>query len=106
MVELMTQLSLQKDDTVAVLVTGSMPGANIAVLTALKSLGVIPVTITSDLLKVLPGLLLPHLLQLRLLIILLPGHQFFQVVLVPARIVVTHLSFKQWKMSFPVQWRI
>ena len=47
MVELMTQLSLQKDDTVAVLVTGSMPGANIAVLTALKSLGVIPVTITS-----------------------------------------------------------
>ena len=47
MVELMTQLSLQKDDTVAVLVTGSMPGANIAVLTALKSLGVFPVTITS-----------------------------------------------------------
>ena len=34
MVELMTQLSLQKDDTVAVLVTGSMPDANIAVLTA------------------------------------------------------------------------
>ena len=47
MVELMTQLSLQKDDTVAVLVTGSMPGANIAVLTALKSLSVVAVTITS-----------------------------------------------------------
>ena len=47
MVELMTQLNLQKNDTVAVLVTGSMPGANIAVLTALKSLGVFPVTITS-----------------------------------------------------------
>ena len=47
MVELMTQLSLQKGDTVAVLMTGSMPGANVAVLTALKSLSVIPVTITS-----------------------------------------------------------
>ena len=47
MVELMTQLNLQKNDTVAVLMTGSMPGANIAVLTALKSLGVTPVTITS-----------------------------------------------------------
>ena len=47
MVELMTQLNLQKNDTVAVLMTGSMPGANIAVLTALKSLSVVPVTITS-----------------------------------------------------------
>ena len=47
MVELMTQLNLQKNDTVAVLMTGSMPGANIAVLTALKSLSVVPVSITS-----------------------------------------------------------
>ena len=47
MVELMTQLNLKKNDTVAVLMTGSMPGANIAVLTALKSLSVVPVTITS-----------------------------------------------------------
>ena len=36
MVELMDQLGLQKNDTVAVLVTGSMPGANMAVLSALK----------------------------------------------------------------------
>jgi len=47
MVELMDQLGLQKNDTVAVLVTGSMPGANMAVLSALKAMEVYPVTITS-----------------------------------------------------------
>ena len=47
MVELMDQLGLQKNDTVAVLVTGSMPGANMAVLSALKAIEAYPVTITS-----------------------------------------------------------
>ena len=47
MVELMYQLGLKNGDTIAVLMTGSMPGANIAVLTACKALGVIPITITS-----------------------------------------------------------
>ena len=47
MVELMYQLGLKDGDTIAVLITGSMPGANIAVLTACKALGVIPITITS-----------------------------------------------------------
>tara|TARA_B100000900_G_scaffold152703_1_gene129698 strand:- start:352 stop:1515 length:1164 start_codon:yes stop_codon:yes gene_type:complete len=46
-VELMYQLGLNDGDTIAVLMTGSMPGANIAVLTACKALGVIPITITS-----------------------------------------------------------
>ena len=40
MVELMDQLGLQKNDTVAVLVNGSMPGANMAVLSALKAMEV------------------------------------------------------------------
>ena len=47
MVALMYQLGLKDGDTIAVLMTGSMPGANIAVLTACKALGVIPITITS-----------------------------------------------------------
>ena len=46
-VELMDQLNLSKNDTVAVLMTGSMPGANMAVLAACKSLDVVPVSITS-----------------------------------------------------------
>ena len=46
-VELMYQLQLKAGDTVAVLMTGSMPGANIAVLTACKALQLIPITITS-----------------------------------------------------------
>ena len=46
-VELMYQLRLKAGDTVAVLMTGSMPGANIAVLTACKALDIVPVTITS-----------------------------------------------------------
>ena len=46
-VDLMYQLNLQKNDTVAVLMTGSMPGANIAVLTACKALGLFPITISS-----------------------------------------------------------
>jgi len=47
MVELMVQVGIEKNDTVAVLLTGSMPGGNIAVLTALKALGAHSVVITS-----------------------------------------------------------
>ena len=47
MVELMLQMKLQKGDTVAILLTGSMPGANIAVLTAANAMGLIPMVITS-----------------------------------------------------------
>lgn len=47
MVDLMHEIDLNKGDTVAVLLTGSMPGANIAVLTACKALELIPITITS-----------------------------------------------------------
>jgi len=46
-IDLMYQLGLKKNDTVAVLMTGSMPGANIAVLTACKALGLNPITISS-----------------------------------------------------------
>lgn len=47
MVELMLRMDLQKGDTVAILLTGSMPGANIAVLTAVNAMGLIPMVITS-----------------------------------------------------------
>ena len=47
MVELMLRMNLQKGDTVAILLTGSMPGANIAVLTAVNAMGLIPIVITS-----------------------------------------------------------
>lgn len=47
MVELMLRMNLQKGDTVAILLTGSMPGANIAVLTAVNAMGLIPMVITS-----------------------------------------------------------
>ena len=47
MVELMLRANLQKGDTVAILLTGSMPGANIAVLTAASAMGLIPMVITS-----------------------------------------------------------
>ena len=46
-IDLMYELGLKKNDTVAVLMTGSMPGANIAVLTACKAIGLNPVTISS-----------------------------------------------------------
>ena len=46
-VDLMAQLNLVAKDTVAILMTGSMPGANIAVLTACKALGLHPISITS-----------------------------------------------------------
>ena len=46
-VDLMYQLNLQRNDTVAVLMTGSMPGANIAVLTACEALGLFPISISS-----------------------------------------------------------
>ena len=47
MVELMLQMNLQKEDTVAILLTGSMPGANIAILTAVNAMGLVPIVITS-----------------------------------------------------------
>ena len=47
MVDLMLEMRLQKGDTIAILLTGSMPGANIAVLTAAKAIGLIPIMITS-----------------------------------------------------------
>ena len=46
-VDLMVQIDLNENDTIVVLLTGSMPGANIAVLTACEALGVYPVSITS-----------------------------------------------------------
>ena len=46
-VDLMTELKLKSQDTIAVLMTGSMPGANIAVLTACKALELYPISITS-----------------------------------------------------------
>ena len=46
-VELLVKMNLQKGDTVAVLLTGSMPGANIAVLAAAKTLGLVLKSITS-----------------------------------------------------------
>ena len=46
-VDLMSQLNLQKNDTVAVLMTGSMPGANLAVLSACQAMGITPITISS-----------------------------------------------------------
>ncbi len=47
MVELMFEMRLQQGDTIAILLTGSMPGANIAVLTAAKAIGLVPIMITS-----------------------------------------------------------
>ena len=47
MVELMLRMNLQKGDTVAILLTGSMPGANIAILTAVNAMGLVPIVITS-----------------------------------------------------------
>ena len=46
-VDLMSQLNLQERDTVAVLMTGSMPGANLAVLSACQAMGITPITISS-----------------------------------------------------------
>ena len=46
-VDLFYKLKLEQGDTVAVLMTGSMPGANIAVLTACKSMGIYPLIISS-----------------------------------------------------------
>ena len=47
MVDLMLQINLLKNDTIAILMTGSMPGANLAVLTACKALNIHPVIIAS-----------------------------------------------------------
>jgi len=46
-VDLMSQLGLTSDDTVALLMTGSMPGANLAVLSACQAMGVTPIIISS-----------------------------------------------------------
>ena len=46
-IDLMMELNLKSQDTVAILMTGSMPGANIAVLTACKAMNIFPVTISS-----------------------------------------------------------
>ena len=47
MVELLTRAGLTSGDTIAVMLTGSMPGANIAVLIACDALGIHPIVITS-----------------------------------------------------------
>ncbi|NQU26821.1 MAG: poly-gamma-glutamate system protein [Candidatus Marinimicrobia bacterium] len=47
MIELLHQAQVSQGDTVAVLLTGSMPGANIACLVACDVLGIEPVVITS-----------------------------------------------------------
>ncbi len=47
MVDMFVEADLKSGDTVAVLLTGSMPGANLAVYSAIKSLGLRPVIITS-----------------------------------------------------------
>jgi len=47
MVDYINKLSLNSGDTVAVMLSGSMPGANIAVLAAIKTLKLYPVIITS-----------------------------------------------------------
>tara|TARA_Y100001970_G_C14230755_1_gene858479 strand:- start:645 stop:1808 length:1164 start_codon:yes stop_codon:yes gene_type:complete len=46
-VDLMVQINLKSNDTVAVLMTGSMPGANLAVLSACQAMGITPVIISS-----------------------------------------------------------
>jgi len=46
-VDLMSQLGLTSMDTVALLMTGSMPGANLAVLSACQAMGVTPIIISS-----------------------------------------------------------
>jgi len=46
-VDLLHKVDINKGDTIAVLLTGSMPGANIAVYSAVKALGLHPVIITS-----------------------------------------------------------
>tara|TARA_B100002052_G_scaffold90388_1_gene83157 strand:- start:202 stop:1353 length:1152 start_codon:yes stop_codon:yes gene_type:complete len=46
-VDLMSQLGLTSEDTVALLMTGSMPGANLAVLSACQAMGVTPIIISS-----------------------------------------------------------
>ena len=46
-VDLFTQAGVSQGDTIAVLLTGSMPGANIAVLSAAKAMSLYPIIITS-----------------------------------------------------------
>ena len=47
MVELLNQAGLQSGDTIAVMLTGSMPGANMATLIACDAMNIHPVVITS-----------------------------------------------------------
>lgn len=46
-VDLLMEAGVQRNDTIAVLLTGSMPGANVALFSALKAIGAHPVIITS-----------------------------------------------------------
>ena len=46
-VDLFIQAKLSKGDTIAVGMTGSMPGANIALLSACEAMGIVPIIITS-----------------------------------------------------------
>jgi len=47
MVDMLGQLGLQSGDSVAIMLTGSMPGANLACFSAVKALGLKPIIITS-----------------------------------------------------------
>ena len=47
MVELLNQAKLERGDTIAVMLTGSMPGANMAMLIACKVLDIYPIIISS-----------------------------------------------------------
>lgn len=47
MVDLLNQAGLQPGDTIAVMLTGSMPGANMAMLIACDAMDIHPVVITS-----------------------------------------------------------
>lgn len=47
MVELLTNAELNKGDTIAVMLTGSMPGANMAMLIACKAMDIYPIIISS-----------------------------------------------------------
>ncbi len=46
-VQLLNEAGLKKHDTVAVLLTGSLPALNLSVMSAIQTLGLVPVTITS-----------------------------------------------------------
>ena len=47
MVELLNQAKLERGDTIAIMLTGSMPGANMAMLIACKVMDIYPIIISS-----------------------------------------------------------